>query len=187
MKIVVDNVPRCDVPGCEKKAGNLTGGKNPKYRKSRWVREEYDAENGWVCTSCHNKKIAKNRGVSSILEVLAENAGYDSVREYVNSKHPYLQWRKSYCENVDGRLGFTCTYTPPSEEQLSLMDNVDPSFMGWLHVDHIDANSDNNEVSNLQTLCACCHTVKTAMNKDYESPGRKTLKKMRESKYNCSS
>lgn len=38
-----------------------------------------------------------------------------------------------------------------------------------LDVDHIDGNHKNNEVSNLQTLCANCHRLKTYKNKDWES------------------
>lgn len=37
-----------------------------------------------------------------------------------------------------------------------------------LDVDHIDGNHDNNEYSNLQTLCANCHRLKTYLNKDWE-------------------
>ncbi len=36
-----------------------------------------------------------------------------------------------------------------------------------LDVDHIDGNHDNNEPSNLQTLCSNCHRLKTWKNKDY--------------------
>jgi hypothetical protein len=45
-----------------------------------------------------------------------------------------------------------------------------------LQVDHIDGNPSNNDIYNLQTLCACCHVYKTIINKDYQSPGRKSLK-----------
>lgn len=38
-----------------------------------------------------------------------------------------------------------------------------------LDVDHIDGNHDNNESSNLQTLCANCHRLKTQENKDWEN------------------
>ena len=31
-----------------------------------------------------------------------------------------------------------------------------------MHVDHIDGNAYNNEPNNLQTLCASCHSRKTA-------------------------
>lgn len=183
MKILTKNseTPTCQVPGCCNKADNLRGGENPNYRKSKWVREEYGVEEGWVCKKHHNRKIAERRGEKSILHVLARNAGFgDNVTAYTNSKHPYLKYRKSYCENQDGRLGFTCSYTGPSTEQLLEM-GVNDTFMGWLQVDHIDGNSDNNTKENLQTLCACCHTVKTAINKDYSSPGRKTLKLMKDS------
>jgi hypothetical protein len=33
-------------------------------------------------------------------------------------------------------------------------------------VDHIDGNHKNNDVSNLQTLCANCHRLKTLLNKE---------------------
>ena len=44
----------------------------------------------------------------------------------------------------------------------------------YLQVDHKDGNHLNNEPENLQTLCANCHSIKTYINKDYASPGRKT-------------
>ena len=38
-----------------------------------------------------------------------------------------------------------------------------------LDIDHIDGNHHNNEESNLQTLCANCHRLKTRRNRDYRS------------------
>ena len=35
-----------------------------------------------------------------------------------------------------------------------------------LDVDHKDGNKKNNDISNLQTLCANCHRLKTYLNKD---------------------
>ena len=60
----------------------------------------------------------------------------------------YKRFRKTYCENEDGRLGFKCTTTIMDVEY-------------QLEVDHIDENHDNNDIKNLQTLCACCHRLKT--------------------------
>lgn len=54
-----------------------------------------------------------------------------------------------YCENKDGRLGFPCTTT------------IHHFYM--LSVDHIDENHDNDDVTNWQTLCACCDTYKSNM------------------------
>jgi len=49
-------------------------------------------------------------------------------------------------------------------------------FVGMLDVDHIDGNPKNNDKSNAQTLCKCCHAYKTIKFKDYSSPGRGALK-----------
>ena len=38
-----------------------------------------------------------------------------------------------------------------------------------LDVDHIDGDHTNNDESNLQTLCANCHRLKTYLNKDFMS------------------
>lgn len=38
-----------------------------------------------------------------------------------------------------------------------------------LDVDHIDGNHSNNELNNLQTLCANCHRLKTYLNGDHLS------------------
>lgn len=171
--------PICQVPGCGKQSQNITGGDNPKYRKSKWVREEYGVEEGWVCSTHHANKIAKKHGAKSIRHVMAKNAGFGTnVTAYTNSHHPYLKYRKNYCENKDGRLGFKCTYTPPTPEQLIAV-GLEAGFMGWLQVDHKDGNHTNNDESNLQTLCACCHNVKTFKDKDYATPGRKTRVKLK--------
>lgn len=41
-----------------------------------------------------------------------------------------------------------------------------PQDLCQLDVDHIDGNKSNNEPSNLQTLCANCHRLKTKLNRD---------------------
>lgn len=72
----------------------------------------------------------------------------------------YKQFRKDYCENIDGRLGFTCTSTI-----------IDPEWQ--LDADHINGNPSDNQESNIQTLCKCCHAIKTRDGKDYLTSGRK--------------
>ena len=41
-----------------------------------------------------------------------------------------------------------------------------PEHSCQLDVDHIDGNNKNDDLSNLQTLCANCHRLKTYINKD---------------------
>ncbi|CAB5217640.1 HNHc domain containing protein [uncultured Caudovirales phage] len=43
-----------------------------------------------------------------------------------------------------------------------------PLHICQLDVDHIDGNKQNNNASNLQTLCANCHRLKTYLNKDWK-------------------
>ena len=128
------NRPVCEVPGCGKLAHNVGHG---RYRKASWVREEFGVENGWVCGKHH----FKNYGIGGWI---------------------YKQFRKAFCENIDGRLGFKCTTTI-----------IDPEWQ--LDADHKDGNPSNNVKENIQTLCKCCHVIKTKINMDYATAGRKTL------------
>jgi len=45
-----------------------------------------------------------------------------------------------------------------------------PVHLCQLDVDHIDGNHDNNDPSNLKTLCANCHRLKTLVNEDWHNP-----------------
>lgn len=58
-----------------------------------------------------------------------------------------IQSRKDYCE----QCGFVAAH--PCQ----------------LDVDHIDGNAANNDPSNLQTLCANCHRLKTQLERDWEA------------------
>jgi hypothetical protein len=58
--------------------------------------------------------------------------------------YPYRFYKKDFCEK--------CNFIPEHTSQLD--------------VDHIDGNKKNNDPSNLQTLCANCHRLKTYLNKD---------------------
>jgi cytochrome c553 len=119
-----------------------------------------------TCGSCHGKATAKKHGLNSMVEVIAKNAGlsvsryikkiqtnlaknkgFSNYTDYQNSKHRYRQHRETYCENIDGRLGFVCT------------TNVVDSSM--LEVDHINNNNSDDSSGNHQTLCSCCHAYKT--------------------------
>lgn len=65
-------------------------------------------------------------------------------KQYHKRGRSYLRYRKSTCED--------CGFVPKHECQLD--------------VDHVDGNRQNNDLSNLKTLCANCHRLKTQINKD---------------------
>ena len=88
--------------------------------------------------------------------------GTHHQKKYLIGDWIYKIHRKKYCENIDGRLGFKCTTTI-----------IDPEWQ--LDTDHINGNPSDNRKENLQTLCKCCHSIKTRDSKDYASPGRKAL------------
>ena len=165
--------PTCEVEGCSHTA-QWTG----RYRKDGSKIYRRRSGVGYMCAQHHNQQVAKNRGLSSIAEVIAKNAGFNTVSEhlndralqkgfenhteYSNSLHPYRKHRKDYCENIDSRLGYECTTTIVHSCQLD--------------TDHKDGNHLNNDPNNLQTLCKCCHSYKGLIYEDHKSPGRKTRK-----------
>ena len=120
---------------------------------------------GFSSTKEYMDNIAIEAGYESHLDKLNKKAiekGFDSYTDEKNKNHPYLKYRKSYCENVDGRLGYTCT--------------TSIFWKGMLDIDHINGKPTDNRPKNLQTLCKCCHAYKTNKYKDYSTPGRKRLK-----------
>lgn len=66
-------------------------------------------------------------------------------RKCMGDRSPYRRYKKTYCE-ICGFEGHYCQ----------------------LDVDHKDGDHTNNDPSNLQTLCANCHRLKTWKNKDWK-------------------
>lgn len=181
-----DPAPICTTEGCDRPrvvmawlpAGKKTA-THARYRP--------------ICRICHETRTASKHGCKTITEVVAKNAGFDSVQEYMlhlankagfrslteyrNSKHPYLKYRKNYCENIDGRLGFKCTAVFPTEDELYAM-GIDYGVMPHLDTDHINGDPTSHltlGAAAMQTLCKCCHSFKTNIQGDSKTPGRKTL------------
>ena len=178
-------IPKCQVKGCSKNAqdtGAYRKDGSIRYRKSKGI---------WICSKHHLARIAKKHGVASYNAIKIKNsqraldAGYDNVLDYneavylskmkdagfdnkeeykkwvVIQNHPYKKYRKDYCENIDGRLGFKCSTTIVWD--------------GQLDCDHINGNPSDNREENIQTLCKCCHAYKGWINGDSSTPGRKSL------------
>lgn len=95
----------------------------------------------------------------------------------------YQKGKKKYCENHDGRLGFQCPLGLKESEKRSFLVGC---FV-FLEQDHINENHNDNDPGNIQTLCSCCHNIKTVMcsnlnwiieGKDYENKVKYMLKKI---------
>lgn len=184
--------PVCLTEGCTNLAHNTASAKNPVWRK--------------YCGTCHNERRKNFQNLSKNLSKTkypkccikdcnkkvtllgTDHEGNLKFSQYCD-KHGgtayHLQWRKTYCENIDGRLGFICTtnihYDPPlTKDTKWIVDYGYPQPM--LEVDHINGNpfDEPTDGSNFQTLCSCCHKYKTWKSGDGLTAGRKQVKPARE-------
>ena len=69
------------------------------------------------------------------------------IKAYNKLIYPYTVHKKDYCQHC----------------------NFKPVHISQLDVDHIDGDRWNNDPSNLQTLCANCHRLKTHLSDDSNS------------------
>lgn len=165
-----DRPKKCQTRGCNARP-SVQGGEKQGYYWLMW------------CSECCKADRAKRQGFKDKKEYknkLAKDNGFLSHGARSKASHKYLKFRKDYCENKDARLGFKCTTTiinPQTHPEIfEANENVDAAWNGLLHVDHINGDPSDNREENLQTLCVCCHTIKTALFEDYKTAGRKTLK-----------
>jgi len=115
----------------------------------KYVPVEYDERN---CKQC-NKSFKPNRRdklfCSKIcyrkwgIKYLGHSKGdvKNQIKRAEEKRFPYKKHKKDICN--------TCGFIPKHFSQLD--------------VDHIDGNHLNNNIENLQTLCANCHRLKTAL------------------------
>lgn len=77
--------------------------------------------------------------------------------------HPHAlgitSFKTGRCSNADGHLGFAC---PIDYEKAEWM-------IGVTEVDHVDGNYFNNNESNLDELCPCCHKQKGKLAGDFDN------------------
>ena len=68
--------------------------------------------------------------------------------------------KKKFCENNEGVLGFICPFDTKRYAEF-------PSDV--YHMDHLDGNHQNNNLDNVKTFCAICHTRKGNEKNDFNS------------------
>lgn len=128
-------------------------------------------------SGCENPSEYRYMQSKKSMQAAAERFGYSTVIEYRNSRHPYLKYRKNYCQNSRGEAVWvdpdTGEHKPLHEHPRVLTCTATITDQSMLSVDHISGDKTNNNPENLQTLCHNCHSVKTNISKDNWSAEKK--------------
>ena len=119
-----------------------TCGKNQCAAKGwRSGKRQYRAQ----CATCYKHRLGKSEPRKPACPIKAVARRKRRNRSKQIKRHPWLTHRKERCEDC----GFV------------------PTHVCQLDVDHSDGNKRNNNPSNLRTLCANCHRLKTYRCMDY--------------------
>ena len=100
-----------------------------------------------VVAGCERKGQHTGKYTPNGFPKFRDKCDYHHKQEYTMKEWKWKQHRKDFCDNIDGRLGFYCNY--------SIQD------ICQLQTDHINGDSENHDINNLQTLCANCHAYKS--------------------------
>jgi hypothetical protein len=104
-----------------------------------------------VNIGCNNDVAVRNWGNWSLK---SECSSCQTARKNGKIKKNIIIHKKSYCENIDGHLGFKCPV-------------IDwKGFESGLDLDHVDGNHLNNSPENVKTYCKLCHGRKSLENGD---------------------
>lgn len=123
----------------------------------KWVNIKPEpAEVRGLCVLC-NKNLQKHKGNGKYRPLCSP-----CDRKRHQSHESLLKDRERAKQNKEAKLR---PYRKHVKESCEFCGFV-PVHICQLDVDHIDGNHLNNDVENLQTLCANCHRLKTHLNKD---------------------
>jgi hypothetical protein len=122
-----------------------------KYRKP-----EPAHVRGLCCHCGLNPQKKKSKGGYQPLCSGCEKRKYQSIEGKARHKAYVKQYQK---ENGH----YSRPYTKHKTD-VCAMCSFSSEYPCQFDVDHIDGNHSNNDLSNLQTLCANCHRLKTLLN-----------------------
>ena len=118
------------------------------------------------CSAIVALRTISQKGIYSFFTECSNCKTYRSNGRDLETKG-VIGWKKDYCENRDGNLGFVC---PVKIDDLVISEIDEDTLRKWwiscLQFDHIDGNSHNNIPENVMTLCSICHLFKTQMSGD---------------------
>ena len=98
-----------------------------------------------------HRPLCKSCGIHQVTSNGTGHSGYQKLKSICWSCSQAVRGYKLHKKHSCERCGFVAEH--PSQ----------------LDVDHIDGNKLNGDPSNLQTLCANCHRLKTAVNGDWHN------------------
>lgn len=115
----------------------------------------------------HTLPTCVNEGCSNFVQVRewknwsfkSECSACMNARKKGITRPGITQHKKTYCENHDGHLGFSC---PVPHDEWN-------GFESSLDLDHLDGDHYNNIPSNVKTYCKLCHGRKSLINGDCNS------------------
>lgn len=127
---------------------------------SRQQKEKFFAE-GNTLPTCINEGCDNSVQVREwkYWSFKSECSACASARKKGITRPGVTQHKKSYCENHDGHLGWTCPVPKDSWN----------GFENSLDLDHLDGNHYNNVPDNVNTYCKLCHGRKSIINGDCDS------------------
>ena len=120
-----------------------------------------------LCVNCHRLKTHRSSDNLNPGRIGTSNSDVLSKGNMINDSPvgADAEIRRCGCGNKSRPNGITCwscrsyKHRKHPKGDRCLLCGFKPEWAGQLDMDHVDGNRLNNDISNLQTLCANCHRL----------------------------